>query len=570
MKNLELAKIFGELAEILEFKGENPFKLRAYHNAARALENLSEDIEVVCREGRLQEIPGVGEGIAKKIKEYLETGKMTKFEEAKKGLPEGILQMMQIPGLGPKTIALVNKRLGIDTIEKLEAAVRGGKLRELPGMGEKKEENILRGIELLRGGAKRIPLGEAWPIVQEIVEKLKAASGVKHIMPAGSLRRMKETIGDIDILATADDGQAVIQAFVKGSWVKEVLSAGETKGSVIAHGGRQVDLRVVEEDSYGAALQYFTGSKEHNIKLRDLAKKHGMKVNEYGLFKGKRKVAGRTEEEIYAKLGLDFIPPTLREDRGEIVAAAAHKLPKIVDIEDIKGDLHVHSDWSDGKSTIEEMALAAKARKYEYVCISDHTSSLRVFGGLRESEVQEKLDEIAEVQKKIRDVRILSGVEVDIKPDGSLDYSDKLLERIDVVTASVHSAFKQDEKTMTDRILRAVGNPHVDIIGHPTGRLIGKRDAYAVNVEALLKRAAETATALEVNSFYDRLDLNDVNCRRAKEMGVLLAINTDSHHVNNLDQIRFGVATAQRGWVEARDVLNAMPLKELIQYLKRA
>jgi DNA polymerase (family 10) len=495
---------------------------------------------------------------------------MTKFEEAKKGLPEGILHMMQIPGLGPKTIALVNKRLGIDTIEKLEAAVRGGKLRELPGMGEKKEENILRGIELLRGGAKRIPLGEAWPIVQEIVEKLKAASGVKHIMPAGSLRRMKETIGDIDILATADDGQAVIQAFVKGSWVKEVLSAGETKGSVIAHGGRQVDLRVVEEDSYGAALQYFTGSKEHNIKLRDLAKKHGMKVNEYGLFKGKRKVAGRTEEEIYAKLGLDFIPPTLREDRGEIVAAAAHKLPKIVDIEDIKGDLHVHSDWSDGKSTIEEMALAAKARKYEYVCISDHTSSLRVFGGLRESEVQEKLDEIAEVQKKIRDVRILSGVEVDIKPDGSLDYSDKLLERIDVVTASVHSAFKQDEKTMTDRILRAVGNPHVDIIGHPTGRLIGKRDAYAVNVEALLKRAAETATALEVNSFYDRLDLNDVNCRRAKEMGVLLAINTDSHHVNNLDQIRFGVATAQRGWVEARDVLNAMPLKELIQYLKRA
>jgi DNA polymerase (family 10) len=533
------------------------------------MQNLSEDIETVCREGRLEEIPGVGEGIAKKIKEYLETGRMTKFEEAKQGLPEGFLQMMQIPGLGPKTISLVNKKLGIDTIEKLEAAVKDGKLRELPGMGEKKEENILRGIALLRSGAQRIPLGEAWPIVQEIVEKLKAATGLKKIVPAGSLRRMKETIGDIDILVAAKDGKEVIQKFVKGPWVKEVLAAGETKGSVIAHGGRQADLRVVEEGSFGAALQYFTGSKEHNIKLRDIAKKMGMKVNEYGLFKGERKVAGATEEEIYEKLGLDCMPPTLREDRGEIEAAAAHKLPKIVEMGDVKGDLHVHSDWSDGKSTIEEMARAAMARGYEYVCITDHTPSLKVFGGLTERELEEKLDEIAAVQKRVRGIRILSGAEVDIKPDGSLDYSDKTLAKMDVVTASVHSAFKQDEKTMTERILKAIENPQVDIIGHPTGRLIGKREAYAVDVEALLRRAAETGTAMEVNSFYDRLDLNDTNCRRAMELGVLIAINTDSHHVNQLDQIRFGVATAQRGWIEAKEVLNAKPLKALIQHLEK-
>jgi DNA polymerase (family 10) len=569
MRNLELSRLFEDLAEILEFKGENPFKLRAYHNAARALQNLPEDIETVAREGRLQDIPGVGEGIAKKIKEYLETGRMTKLEEAKKGLPAGFLQMMQIPGLGPKTIALVNKKLGIDTIEKLEAAVREGKLRELPGMGEKKEENILRGIELLRGGAGRIPLGEAWPVVQEIIGKLRAAAKVKQITPAGSLRRMKETIGDIDILATGADGREIIQGFVKGPWVKEVLSAGETKGSVIAHGGRQVDLRVVEERSFGAALQYFTGSKEHNIKLRDIAKKRGMKVNEYGLFKGARRIAGATEEGIYAALGLDFIPPTLREDRGEIEAAAAHKLPRVVEMGDLKGDLHAHSDWSDGKSTIEEVARAAKARGYEYVCIADHTSSLRVFGGLRENEVAGKLEEIAEVQRKVKGIRILSGVEVDIKPDGSLDYSDKMLARMDVVTASVHSAFKQDEGTMTRRILKAIENPHVDIIGHPTGRLIGRREGYAVDLEALLRRAAETGTAMELNSFHDRLDLSDIACHRARGMGVLIAINTDAHHETQLDQIRFGVATAQRGWIEKKDVLNTKLLKDLLQHLSR-
>lgn len=570
MKNQELAKMFSDLTKLLEYKGENPFKLRAYQKAALALQNLSEDIETVARQGRLQEIPGVGEGIAKKIQEYLDTGKMSKFEEAKKGVPEGVLEMMQIPGLGPKTIALVNKNLGIDTVEKLETAVRQGKLRDLPGMGAKKEQNILRGIqmlrEMLRQGTQRIPLGEAWPIVQEIVEGLKAA-GVKHIMPAGSLRRMKETIGDIDILATALDGAAVIQSFVKGAWVKEVLSAGTTKGSVIAHGGRQVDLRVVEESSFGAALQYFTGSKEHNIKLRDIAKRRGLKVNEYGLFKGARKVAGATEEEIYQKLGLDWIPPTLREDRGEIEAAAAHKLPNLIEMHHIRGDLHVHSDWSDGQSTIEEMALAAKKLGYQYICIADHTASLRYFGGLSEDEIPDKLREIAQVQKKLKDIRILSGVEVDIKTDGSLDYSDEILAQLDVVTASVHSAFQQDEKAMTARLLRAMENPHVDIIGHPTGRLIGKREPYALDIEAVLKKAAETGTAIEVNSFYDRLDLNDVNCRRAKELGVMLAINTDAHHANHLQQIRFGVATAQRGWIEPHNVLNAMPLEDLMAWL---
>ncbi len=567
MKNLELARVFDELAELLEFKGENPFKLRAYHNASRALQNLAEDIEVVAREGRLQEIPGVGEGIAKKIVEYLETGRMAKYEEARKGLPEGVLRMMQIPGLGPKTIALVAKQLGIDNLDKLEAAVREGRLRKLPGLGAKKEENILRGIELLRSGAQRIPLGEAWPIVEEIVGKLKSALGLEDIVPAGSLRRMKETIGDIDILAAASDGGRVIQKFVKGPWVKKVLAAGETKGSVIAHGDRQVDLRVVPKHSFGAALQYFTGSKDHNIKLRDLARKKGLKINEYGLFRGDKRIGGKTEQEIYSKLGLDWMDPALREDRGEIEAAAKHRLPKIICADDIKGDLHVHSDWSDGKNTIEEMAQAARARGYAYLCISDHSPALKVFGGLTEKDLAGKLKEIAEVRRKVKDIRILSGVEVDIKPDGSLDYPDDLLARIDVVTASVHSAFKQDAQTMTKRILKAIENPCVDVIGHPTGRLIGKRPPYAVNVEALLRRAAQTGTVMEVNAFYDRLDLNDVDCRRAKDLGVMLVINTDAHHVSQLDQIRFGVATAQRGWIEAKDVLNAMPPDSLAAYL---
>lgn len=568
MKNRELAEIFEKLGDILEFKGENQFKVNAYRKAAMTLRDLTEDIEVIAAEGRLRKIPGIGEGIAKKIDEYLKTGKISKFEEEKKGVPDGIFDMLAIPGIGPKTVALVYKELGIETVEQLERAIDEGKLEKLFGMGAKKAENIKRGIQLWREGGQRINLGVAFPLVNEIIDLMKKSGLIKQISPAGSLRRMKETVGDIDILVTGKNGKKIIDYFVHLPLVKEILAAGDTKGSVRVEKNIQVDLRVVDEESYGAALQYFTGSKQHNIHLRDIAKREGLKINEYGVFKGDKKIAGVTEEEVYKTLDLPWIPPELREDRGEIEAAYSGSLPRLLEKNDIKGDLHVHSEWSDGSESLEELVDLARKYGYEYICIADHSTSLKVGHGLTPERLAEQIKQIAELNKRLKDVKLLAGVEVDIKADGELDFPDELLKQLDIVIAAIHSGFKKDAKTNTARLIKAMRNPYVTIIAHPTGRLIGERDPYAVNMDELLEEAAKTGTALEINAYYQRLDLNDIYCRRGKELGIKFAIGTDAHHGHQLWMMELGVGIARRGWLTKDDILNTMPYEKIKQFKK--
>ena len=570
MKNRELADIFEKMADILEFKGENPFKVNAYRKVARVLKDLSEDVAEIAKEGKLEGIPGVGSGIAKKIKEYLETGRIAKYEEVKEGVPAELIEMMKIPGMGPKTVALVYKKLGISTISALEEAVKEGRLRELFGMGPKKEENILRGIRLLRESKGRKILGQALPLVEEIISLLKERSKtLNKIEPAGSLRRMRETVGDLDILATGTDPKEIIDTFVSLPPVVEVLASGTTKGSVIVSSGMQIDLRVVPEDSYGAALQYFTGSKAHNIHLRNIAKDRGLKINEYGVFRGEEKIAGKEEEEVYAALSLPFIPPELREDRGEIEAAYEGKLPQVVGYDEMRGDFHVHSKWSDGSASIKEIAEKAKELGYEYLVIADHSQSMKFAGGLTPEMLINEIEEIRRVNEEVSGITLLAGAEVDIRMDGTLDFPDEVLTKLDVVIAAVHSGFKQSREEMTRRIIRALRHPEVDILAHPTGRIIGEREPYAVDIEEVIAEAARLGKILEINAFYQRLDLNDVYSRRAKELGVKLAIGTDAHHLDQLSFIRFGVAVARRGWLEREDVLNTYSLSEVKRILSR-
>jgi DNA polymerase (family 10) len=567
MKNKELAQIFEKMADILEFKGDNVFKINAYRKASRTLKDLTVDVEQLREAGKLMEIPGVGSGIAKKIEEYLKTGKITKYEEAKQGISDELLNMLNIPGMGPKTLSLIHKELKISNLSELEKSLHEGKLRDLPGMGAKKEENILRGIKLLQRSQQRMTLGEVLPLVDEIIHALKKKGSISKIQTAGSLRRMRETIGDIDLLATGKDNEKIVDDFTRLPLVTDVLAAGETKASVIVQGGTQVDLRVVPEESYGAALQYFTGSKAHNIHLREIARSMGLKVNEYGIFKGDEKIGGAKEEDIYNVLNVPIMPPEMREDRGEIEAAIKGKLPHLIELSDIKGDFHVHSKWSDGSATIEELAQKAKELGYEYIVIADHSQSLKIGGGLTEDELAEKIEEIKEVNKKLSGIMILSAAEVDIKADGTLDYSDEQLKALDVVIAAVHSGFKQTDETMTKRILKALDNPYVHILAHPTGALIGAREPYSVDLEKVMKKAADKKVALEINAYYERLDLNDTACRRAKELGAKLAIGTDSHHLDQLWMMKLGVAVARRGWLEPDDVLNTYDLKKLKHWL---
>jgi DNA polymerase (family 10) len=569
MKNKELAQIFEKMADILEFKGDNVFKINAYRKASRTLKDLTVDVEQLREAGKLMEIPGVGSGIAKKIEEYLKTGKITKYEEAKEGISDEFLNMLNIPGMGPKTLSLIHKELKISSLSELEKALHEGKLRDLPGMGAKKEENILRGIKMLQRSQQRMTLGEVLPLVDEIIHALKQKGSISKIQTAGSLRRMRETIGDIDLLAMGKDNKKIVDDFTRLSLVTDVLAAGETKASVIVQGGTQVDLRVVPEESYGAALQYFTGSKAHNIHLREIARSKGLKVNEYGIFKGDKKIGGAKEEDIYDALNVPIMPPEMREDRGEIEAAIKGKLPHLIELSDIKGDFHVHSKWSDGSATIEELAQKAKELGYEYIVIADHSQSLKIGGGLTEDELAEKIEEIKEVNKKLSGITVLSAAEVDIKADGLLDYSDEQLKALDVVIAAVHSGFKQTEGAMTQRILKALDNPYVHILAHPTGGLIGAREPYSVDLEKVMKKAADKKVALEINAYYERLDLNDTACRRAKELGAKLAIGTDSHHLDQLWMMKLGVAVARRGWLEPDDVLNTYDLKKLKHWLRK-
>ena len=568
MKNKELADLFGRMADILEFKGENPFKISAYRRASRILGDLTQDIEEIAESGKLRSVPGIGEGMAEKIGEYLKTGKVSKYEEVKKGVSDELIAIMDIPGMGPKTLSMLHKEKGIRNLSQLEKSVEDGSLMGLPGIGEKKIENIKRGIQLLRQSKGRMHLGIAFPLAKRIVEALRERTGFKKIEWAGSLRRMKQDIGDIDILATGSNKEKILDTFTHLPEVKEVLAAGGTKASVIVEGGTQIDLRVVEEDSYGAALQYFTGSKGHNVHLRGIAKAKGIKINEYGIFKGEKKLGGKEEKEIYHALRMAWIEPELREDRGEIEASLEGHLPTLLQESDIKGDLHVHSKWSDGTSSVEEVARAAQKRGYQYVAICDHTKSLRIAHGLDESRRLKQIEEIDNVNKSLRGFRVLKGAEVDILPDGRLDLSDKVLEKLDVVVVAVHSAFKQGKERMTRRIIEALKNPFTHILAHPSGRLLGARDPYEVEIEEVMKAAKKYGKALEINAYSERLDLDDIHCRKAKEMGIRLSIGTDTHHLDQMWMISLGVAVARRGWLETKDVINTLSLKEIVKWCR--
>ena len=570
MKNQIVAEILYRIADLLDIKGEIFFKTRAYRTAAQTIEVLDEDIEVISKEKRLQEIPGVGEALAKKINEIVETGRLEYFEKLKKEIPEGLLTMLNIPVLGPKKVSTLYKNLGIKTIEELKQACLDKKLRNLEGFGEVTENNILRGIQLLDKTSGRALLNIAYEDGEKYIDYLKKCKKIEKVSIAGSLRRMKETIGDLDILASSNYPDEVMDFFVKYGDIQRVLMKGITKTSVVLNDNLQVDLRVIKNESYGAALQYFTGSKEHNVKMRSIAIKKGFKLNEYGLFSKKtnKYVIGKDEEEIYNKLGLNYIEPELRENRGEIEAAAKKQLPKLVDYNDIKGDLHVHSNWSDGLDSIEKIASFSKKIGYQYVCITDHSQSLKVAKGLSEEKIDKKINEIQKINSKMTGFKVLCGTECDIKPDGSLDYTNKVLKKFDIVCAGIHTTFKMTPEQATRRTIKAMENEHVDILAHPTCRLIGRREPFELDMDKIIDTAKKTDTYLEINSFPDRLDLNDVYTKQAKEKGVKFVINTDSHNLNHLYFIHFGIATARRGWLEKKDIINTYSLKEFENIFK--
>jgi len=566
MKNLEIAAIFGDMSDLLEIQGANPFRVRAYRNARSSLESMTDTVEEIAKRGKLEDIQGIGKDLAGKIVEYIESGKIQAFEDLKKELPVGLVEILGIPTVGPRTARLIFDHFGVGSIADLEKLAKGGKLLTLQGIKEKTVQNILRGIEICKRRDGTFLLGRALPIAGEVIAALAEVAG--QIACAGSLRRMKETVHDVDILVASGNADQVMKAFRDSPLAGRVLVSGPTKTSLLVTDGLQVDLRVVEPDSWGAALMYFTGSKEHNIRLRERAIRRGLKLNEYGLFDEAGKVlASKTEEDIYAALELEWIPPTLREDRGEVGASArSGGLPDLVEVGDIRGDLHMHTTWSDGALSTADMIEAARARGYQYIAITDHSKSLGVAGGLSDEDVLEHIDEIRKLDKKQKGIRVLAGTEVDIRKDGTLDYADEILGRLDFVVASVHSNLRQDRKTMTGRVIRAMQNPHVRVIGHPTGRLLGDRDSYDLDFDAVMAEAARTRTCLEVNAHYYRLDINDVLCRKAREAGVKVIVSTDAHNADDLRNLEYGVATAQRGWLEKEHVLNTRPVGEMLAY----
>ena len=570
MKNREVANILNEMAELLELHAENRFKIIAYGKAARIIESLKEDVEQICREGRLDSIPGVGKAIAQKVEEYLRTGKIQAHQDLLKDTPPGQAELLQISGLGPKTIFMLHEKLNISNLDELEKAAREHRIRRLPRMGATSEKNILKAIERYRKRSTRIPYYVAEPIVDRILEHLKKIEGLENITAAGSYRRGRETVGDIDILATAAYPEAIISAFVRMPMVEEVLSKGPTKASVIVSETIQVDLRIVEHRSYGTVLQYFTGSKDHNVRIRQLALERGYSLSEYSLkrLSDSQDLFFDREEDVYSTLGLQYVAPELREDRGEIEAAQRSALPHLTSLADIRGDLHVHSDWSDGRGSIEEMARASQALGYEYIALCDHSPSVGIAGGLSPEDLDKKIDAVFTLNETLDGVTVLVGAEVDIKADGSLDYPDDLLAKCDVVVASVHMGQQQKERAITGRLITAIENENVDIIGHPTGRIIDRRDPYEVDMQAVLQAAARTGTAMEINAHPSRLDLNDVWARAAKELGVKMSIASDAHDPEQLKVMKYGITVARRGWLEKKDLLNALTLQDLVKELR--
>jgi len=572
MKNADVAKVFQDIADLLEIKGGNAFKIRAYQRAARAIEHSPRDIEQMVREGAdLKAIPGVGDAIARKTVELVTTGRLHYYDELRAEFPEGISTFLDIPGIGPKTAMRLADELGVQNIDGLETAIRDGRVATLPRLGDKVAENILHQIEAMRSKERRIPIGEALPVVEEVMAALRRYPSVKNLTPAGSLRRFRETVGDIDMMGTADDREGIIDAFVGLPQVKEVLAKGGTKASVIVPGDLQIDFRLVDRDSFGSLLQYFTGSKQHNILLRERGRRRKLKLSEYGITDVETGVTEKfgSEEGFYHRLGLQFIPPELREGEFEVERAERDAIPELVEVGDLKGDLHVHTDWSDGHDSIESMAQAARARGYQYIAITDHSAGRGVAHGLSEQRLRGQIDEIRRLNGRMDGFRILTGVEVDIRADGRLDLSDELLAELDIVVAAVHSAMNQEQGKMTERVLRAIGNPHVDVLAHPTCRLLGERRPVMVDMEAVFRAAAETGTALEINAMPSRLDLKDTHASRARELGVKLVISTDAHNASQFDLIRFGVGVARRGWCEPHHILNAGSLQQVEAFLRR-
>ncbi len=568
--NLDVARLFGEIADLLEIKQESTFRINAYRKAARALESLGEDVSAIAGRGELKKIGGIGASLAEKIEEYLKTGRIAYSDELRAELPPGLSELMTIPEVGPKTALLLYQRLGIASVDALEEAARAGKIRELPRMGAKTEQNILAGIARRRQRGARAPLGAVLPHAHAVVEALRRLPGVRTLSLAGSIRRMRDTIADIDIVVATRAPDAVMDAFVTLPQAAEVLSKGGTRSSIVLRGaGVQCDVRTVEPDSFGAALQYFTGSKDHNVRLRELGVRHGLRINEYGVFRlpDERKIAGRTEEGVYRALDLPWIPPEIREAQGEIELAQRNALPMLVATEDIRGDLHMHTTWSDGADTAEVMARAAKARGYEYVCITDHSRSLKFAGGVSIEDLREHARAVRRLGDSLG-IHVLIGSEVDIMADGSLDYPDEVLEDLDVAIGSIHSRFKMPPAEMTRRVIRAMEHPHLDILGHPTGRLVGERPPLEFDMEAVVDAARRTGTVLELNASPERLDLRDAHVRLARDRGVLLEIGTDAHRKEHLAYMEeYGIGTARRGWVEPAQVINTWPLKRLLDFL---
>lgn len=571
MDNVDIARLFDEMADLLEIESGNPFRVRAYRTAARTIENLGEPASaIVARDPRgLAELPGVGKDLAAKIVEILTTGDLALRRDLVAKVPESLVVMMRVDGVGPKRAKLFYDKLALKTLEDLEAAAKVGRLHSVRGIGEVLEKRILQGCADQRARASRFRLAEADTHAAPLLAYLKAAPEVVAIDIAGSLRRRRETIGDIDVLVASSEGPAVARRFVRYPEVTKVLAHGETKCSVALRSGMQADLRIVAPESYGAALHYFTGSKAHNIAVRTLGVKRNLKISEYGVFRGKCRIGGRTEQEVFRAVGLPWIAPELREDRGEIAAAREGKLPRLIEPGDLRGDLHVHTDATDGKNTLREMVEACAARGYAYVAITDHTQALRMTGGLGRSGYRRQRRAIEAMRKDFPSIAILHGAEVDILADGSLDLDDDTLAELDVVIAAVHSNFAMTGATMTERVLSALAHPRVDILAHPTGRLLGKREPYAIDMVKVVKTACERGILLEINAQPERLDLSDILVRMARDAGARFVINTDAHRTSELAFMRYGVDQARRGWCSANDVANTCPLKELRAMLRR-
>ena len=571
MKNQHVARILNEIADMLEMQGVE-FKPRAYRRAARTIESLGEPIEDVYAKGKLLDLPGVGDAIAKKVAEIIDTGTLGYYEELKKKTPVDLESLLAVEGIGPKTVRLLYKKLGVKSLEDLQRAAEEHKIREVKGLGPKTEENILGSIQMTKRSRGRTLLGDALPIASEICERLRnvmrTARESVQVEAAGSLRRMKDTVGDIDIVASCKTASLLSEEFARLPGIQKILEKGETKSSILFDNHLQVDLRVVEEPSFGSALMYFTGSKDHNIALRKLAISQGFKLNEYGLFKGEQQIAGRTEDEIYGRLGLESIPPELREDRGEVEAALKHQLPTLLPYDGIRGDLQLHTRWSDGQQSIEDMAQAAKNLGYEYIVITDHYSKMPIVNGLNEQRLRDQMKEIDSVNERLSGIQVLKGAEVDIGPDGALS-GGEVLKELDVVVGSVHGSFRQTRKEMTQRLVSAMESELLSIIGHPTGRKINDKNPSDFDLGEIFEASKRTKTYLEINASPQRLDLNDANATLALRSGCKLVINTDAHNKEQMKNIRLGIGVARRAWAESKDVINTQPLDQLKRTIRK-